>query len=201
MLFRSGHDCCATEPSSGEDCCAPVAKGRFNFMTLNKAMLWVVTVLAIAFLFFPSYVGALIGGGDGQTVTDNMNRANITLEGMTCEGCSALVAKAIHGVPGVLAVEVDYKKRQAIVGTEICCPIPKDTILTALDKAGYKGTFIGSTETAAVNTGQSPACCAVPDQEAGTTAGSDGKVLGEPNGNPGRNEQHQNRSKADTPSL
>lgn len=137
-----GHDCCATEPVSGEDCCPP-ASGRFNMMIMNKVMLWGVTVLAVLFLFFPSYVGAFLGG-DGKTVTDNMNRAVIKVEGMTCEGCSAIVAKAIRTVPGVLAVEVNYEKGEAIVGSEICCPVPQDQILTSLVQAGYNGNFIDS---------------------------------------------------------
>ena len=137
-----GHACCATEPPEGEDCCAPAAKGRFSIMTLNKAMLWIVTVMAVAFLLFPSYVGAFLGGSDGKTVTENMNSAVIKVEGMTCEGCSALVAKAIRTAPGVLAVEVNYEKGEAVVGTEICCPIPTDKILTALKDAGYSGEIV-----------------------------------------------------------
>ena len=156
--------------TSDEDCCAPAAKGRFSMMTFNKAMLWVVTVLAIAFLFFPSYVGALIGGGNATTVTDNMNRANITIEGMTCEGCSALVAKAIGSVPGVLAVEVGFEKGRAVVGTQIGRAAPTQEILTALDEAGYTGTIAGSEETTALDAEGTPACCVVPDQEQSTVA-------------------------------
>ena len=92
--------------------------------------------MAVLFLFFPSYVGAFLGG-DGKTVTDNMNRAVINVEGMTCEGCSAIVAKAIRTVPGVLAVDVNYEKGEAIVGTEICCPVPKEQIFASLRDAGY----------------------------------------------------------------
>jgi hypothetical protein len=51
------HGCCVPEATSGEACCAPATKSRFRMMTFNKAMLWVVTVLAVAFLFFPKYVG------------------------------------------------------------------------------------------------------------------------------------------------
>lgn len=45
-VTSGGDGCCGTEPTSGKDCCAPATKGRFNMMTLNKAMLWVVTVMA-----------------------------------------------------------------------------------------------------------------------------------------------------------
>lgn len=150
-----GNSCCATESSEDEDCCTPRTKGQFNMMTLNKAILWGVTVMAVAFLFFPSYVGAIIGG-DGKAITENMNRAAITVEGMTCEGCSALVAKAIRTAPGVLAVEVDFEKGEAIIGTESCCSIPKDSIITALEKSGYKGTFAETTSRSSLSSDEPP---------------------------------------------
>lgn len=130
------HDCCSTEPVTAADCCAPNADRRFSMMTLNKAMLWGVTVLAVAFLFFPSYVGAFLGG-DGTTVTEDMNRAVVKLDGMTCEACAASVAKAIREVPEVLAVEVDYAKSEAVVGSKFCCPFPKDDVLAAIKDAGF----------------------------------------------------------------
>lgn len=134
----AAHDCCSTESATATDCCAPTAGRRFSMMALNKAMLWGVTVLAVAFLFFPSYVGAFLGG-DGKTVTEDMNRAVIKLDGMTCEACAAKVVNAVRKVPGVLAVEVDYAKSEAIVGTEYCCPLPKDEIFAAISDAGYEG--------------------------------------------------------------
>lgn len=165
-----GHDCCVIESTNAEACCTP-ASGRFNMMTMNKVMLWGVTVMAVLFLFFPSYVGAFLGG-DGKTVTDNMNRAVIKVEGMTCEGCSAIVAKAIRTVPGVLAVEVSYAKGEAIIGTEICCPVPQDQILTSLEQAGYNGIVIDSvteSEILASSTSVAAGCCAIPTSD--TNAG------------------------------
>lgn len=165
-----GHGCCATEPASGEACCPPTS-GRFNMMTMNKIMLWGVTAMAVLFLFFPSYVGAILGG-DGKTVTDNMNQAVIKVQGMTCEGCSAIVAKAIRTVPGVLAVEVSYETGEAIVGSEICCPVPHDQILTSLQQAGYNGTFMDSVAVTKTLASSAPAvagCCTIP-----TTGASEG---------------------------
>lgn len=70
-----------------EDCCAPVVKPgrRLNMMTLNKAMLWVVTAAALMFLFFPQYVTALIVPDDTE-FTAAMNRTVLAVEGMTCPG-------------------------------------------------------------------------------------------------------------------
>lgn len=162
VAAAAGHGCCDTEPAEAEGCCAPTGKRRFNMLALNKLMLWGVTVLAVAFLFFPSYVGALLGSSDGNTVTTNMNQAVLKVEGMTCEGCAATVAQAIRGVPGVLAVEVSYEKQQAVVGTEICCSIPQEKILAALGKVGYSGTFVDSTGSSPAATGQSAGCCVLP---------------------------------------
>jgi len=115
-------------------------------MAMNKVMLWGVTIMAVVFLSFPSYVGTLFGTGDENTLTNDMNQAVIKVEGMTCEGCSTTVAKAIRSVPGVQGVTVSYAKREAIVGTASSQPIPKDKIIAALKDAGYSGKFIESGE-------------------------------------------------------
>lgn len=166
------HACCAAEPSAGEDCCAPPAKARRNLMTLSKAMLWIVSVLAVAFLFFPSYVGAFLGTGGENAVSSEMNQAVLEIGGMTCEGCAAIAEKAIRSVPGVLAAQVSYEKREAIVGTEVCCPVPKDKILSALQQAGYTGKFVGSSQPAASASDaamQPEVCCVLP--QSATTNG------------------------------
>ena len=129
-------NCCT--PQDGR--CNPMSGRRLNLVAVNKITLWIVTLLAVTFLFFPSYVGAFLGG-DGARVTANMNRAVISIEGMTCEGCAALVADTIRKVPSVQAVEVDYGASEAVVGTEVCCPVPTTAILTALENAGFSGQF------------------------------------------------------------
>jgi hypothetical protein len=67
-----------------EDCCTPGPSRRWNMMTVNKIMLWVVTVLAVVFLFFPQYVTGLMGSS-GE-ITASMQRTVIAIEGMTCPG-------------------------------------------------------------------------------------------------------------------
>jgi copper chaperone CopZ len=61
---------------------------------------------------------------------------------MTCEGCSALVRKAVKDVRGVLSVKVAYAKKQVVISTESCCPAPAEAILQALEKAGYGAEVI-----------------------------------------------------------
>jgi copper chaperone CopZ len=137
----------ATPP---EDCCAPAGEcgasrsaGRRSWvLTPNTVMLWGVTVLAVAFLFFPNYLNFfLTGSGPGRASPDNplVRTTSFTVEGMTCEGCAALLGKVIKAVPGVLDARVDYDKKRAVVSTQACCPAPVESILHALEKAGYRG--------------------------------------------------------------
>jgi copper chaperone CopZ len=143
-LASASEACCAT----AKDCCAatsPTSKRRLNMMTLNKIMLWGVTGVAVAFLFFPNYMTFfLTGGGIGEPATNSplVRTTTFSVKGMTCEGCSVLVEKAIKEVPGVVRVRVDYGRKRAVVSTEACCPAPVEPIVQALEKAGYRGEVV-----------------------------------------------------------
>jgi copper chaperone CopZ len=141
----SSKECCAT----GSVCCPPTGTVRprqFSVLAFNKVMLWSVTVLAVAFLFFPSYVGLLLAGrSDAGAVSQDdplIRQTVIAVEGMHCEGCTVLVEKSIEDVPGVLDVTVDYEGKQAVVSTKACCPFPKVEVLGAMRQAGYSPTII-----------------------------------------------------------
>ena len=69
---------------STEDCGAPAPGRRLNMMTLNKVMLWAVTVMAVVFLFFPQVVTGLFA--PGGELTAEMQQTVIQVEGMTCPG-------------------------------------------------------------------------------------------------------------------
>ncbi len=139
----SDGDCCST----AHDCCAVPQEGtkqRFSMMTMNKVMLWGVTLLAVLFLFFPKYVSFFLSSQQAESETTATNplvrKTTIAIEGMTCEGCSLTLEKAIKGVPRVLSAKVDYKNKQAVVSTEACCPFPKDGIIKAIEDAGFSGS-------------------------------------------------------------
>jgi copper chaperone CopZ len=134
--------------SASEACCAApslTSQRRLNMTMWNKVMLWGVTVLAVAFLFFPNYMKFfLTGGGTGEPALNSplVRTTTFSVEGMTCEGCSVLVEKAIKDVPGVLSVKVDYDRKRAVVSTEACCPAPVVPIVQALEKVGYRGEVV-----------------------------------------------------------
>ncbi|MBI1900266.1 MAG: cation transporter [Planctomycetia bacterium] len=141
-ISEAAHGCCATEPTDAEGCCATPKKRRISMMTMNKVMLWVVTALAVAFLFFPSYVGLLLGTNGGSPVTGDMNRATLEISGMTCEGCAATVEAALRAVPGVSAAAVSYEKKQATIFVPKGEDVPRNALLEAVRKVGYQAQFI-----------------------------------------------------------
>ncbi len=141
----SDGDCCST----AQDCCAVPKEGtkrRISMMTVNKVMLWAVTLLAILFLFFPQYVSFFLASQEAESETTATNplvtKTTVGIEGMTCEACSVALEKAIKRVPGVLSAKVDYQNKQAVVSTEACCPFPKDEILKAIEDAGFSGSVV-----------------------------------------------------------
>lgn len=140
----AAHDCCAPEGAAAEECCSSEGKRRFSMMTFNKAMLWVVTALAVAFLFFPSYVGLLLGTDDEAAMTVTEDNVVLRIDGMTCEGCATVVENILVRTSGVLSAKVDYTTGRVVVGIESCCPVPKSEILAALQQAGYEGAFVNA---------------------------------------------------------
>lgn len=181
-------DCCAVTPAT--DCCAvaPATKSRFSMMTLNKVVLWGVTVFALAFLFFPQYMKFFMaGGGSGEPAANNpmVRTTTFSVEGMTCEGCAALVEKVVRDVPGVLSVKVDYDNKRMVVTSQAGDTAPTEAVVQALQKAGYRATVIESDpDTKTAKTGGTPQgdCCEKPkgdccEKPTGEKAKADPKLI------------------------
>ena len=141
-IAERGHDCFSSEAGGTQKCCDNSGQRLFCPWDFKKVMLWGVTVAAIAFLFFPKYIGSPFDTWRGSASTSNMQQVVLRIEGMTCERCAASVAAAIRNVPGVLVVRIDYQKEKAFVGTEADHPIPNEEIRSVLEKAGYTRTII-----------------------------------------------------------
>ncbi len=123
------------ECGSGGDCSMPNPRLK----RFNRAMLWIATVAVVAFAFFPSYVGLLIAD-DISTPVAEQATVTFNIDGMTCEGCTTHVRKALANVAGVESVAVVYADRQARVAVDPASPPPTEALLTAVEKAGYKAT-------------------------------------------------------------
>jgi copper chaperone CopZ len=130
-------DCCTPEA----DCCAPKTgvdgkRKRFSMMAVNKVMLWMVTVMALVFLFFPKYLTSMLSTDDGG-FTDDMTLTEFKVGGMYCEGCVPTAEEAIREVAGVLAVKIDYSTGLAKIGTAFDTPVPSQEISAKLESLKF----------------------------------------------------------------
>ena len=124
----------------GSACATPHPKLR-NF---NQAMLWTATVLVAVFVFFPSYVGAVIGSPPPASVDagDPRVTAEFRVEGMTCEGCADILRSELAKVPNVAGVDVSYAKKMAIVRYKAEELMSIKQVTQAIEAAGYEATRI-----------------------------------------------------------
>ena len=66
-----------------------------------------------------------------------MTKANLKIQGMTCNHCAMRVQKAIKGVAGVQDALVDLGKAEAVVTFDEA-KVNTDALSTAVVDAGYK---------------------------------------------------------------
>ena len=143
-------DACCVVPGAdkeAEACCPPDKAKRFTLKKFNKVLLWVITAFVLAFAFFPNYVGFLIaGGGDTLAARDDLQKVVVKIDGMTCEACAARatsIERSLRELPGVVAAEVNYEKKEAVVGLPKGGEVPRDEILAAIAAAGnFTGRFV-----------------------------------------------------------
>lgn len=136
-----GDACCAT-PAAGEGCCPPTAGRRGTLQKFNRVMLWPVTAVALAFVFFPNYVGTLLGGRDSAGFSPYVEQYVVSVDGMDCAACAAGLEKQLQTVPGVGAVKVNYEKKEAIIGVTKGASAPIDKVLAAISRAGFTGHIV-----------------------------------------------------------
>ena len=63
-------------------------------------------------------------------------KKTLKIEGMMCQHCVAHATKALQNIEGVTAVEVDLKKKTAVV--ELGAEVANETLVSAIAEAGYE---------------------------------------------------------------
>ena len=61
------------------------------------------------------------------------------VEGMMCQNCVKHVKKALEGVEGVTAANVDLDAKSAVV--ELSTDVPDDALIAAVVEEGYEATM------------------------------------------------------------
>lgn len=120
----------------GAVCAVPNAK----LQRLNRSMLWVATVLVVAVGLFPTYAGSLLRATSPPVATANNGNGTtigLHINGMTCEACAVSIEQALAAIPGVHTASVNFKNAQAQVSVDATAPPSTQTLIHAVEQAGY----------------------------------------------------------------
>lgn len=111
-----------------------------NFIN-SKRFLWLVVVVAIVLISFPYYSQIFFLDSRNTVVTnndDNIVKAKLEIEGMTCTGCEQSVDNALKSQEGVVSVTSSYKTGIAYVQYDKTKVKPEQLKNEVEEKVGYK---------------------------------------------------------------
>ena len=121
---------------------------RPGFTRSSRLALWVATVLAVFLAAFPYYSGTLVrafGGEPKAPLTVNIPTAHavLSIQGMDCTACAALIEKNLTRIPGVHSANVSFERKVASINYDTRVVRP-ETLVKAIEKSGYKVTLVQS---------------------------------------------------------
>ncbi|TAM79746.1 MAG: hypothetical protein EPN47_18300 [Acidobacteria bacterium] len=115
---------------------------RPRFVRSSRAALWLVAGLVIVLAGFPYYSGALVRAfGREPSAAEPVNapaaRAVLTIQGMDCTACAALIEKNLTQIAGARTAKVSFERKEATINYDPREVTPQ-AFVKAIEKDGYK---------------------------------------------------------------
>jgi len=107
----------------------------------SRTFLWIVALVAVVLITFPYYSQALFPNDNNNVIvvqSNNIVKAKLEIEGMTCTSCEQSVDYALKSGKGVLSAESSYKTGIAYVEFDDTIVKPEQLKKAVENKVGYK---------------------------------------------------------------
>ncbi|MCB0747877.1 MAG: mercuric transport protein MerTP [Ignavibacteriae bacterium] len=107
----------------------------------SKGFLWLVAVLAVVLITFPYYSQVFYHNNNKNVIvvqSNNIVKAKLEIEGMTCTSCEQSVDYTLKTEMGVLSAESSYKTGIAYVEFDDTKVKPEQLKKAVENKVGYK---------------------------------------------------------------
>jgi len=131
----------AYKPKTNTDIeCACETDEKPKFIN-SKKFLWIITAVSALLITFPYYSKALFTSDNQNVVivqSNNVAKAKLDIEGMTCTGCEESVDYAIKSENGVVSATSSYKTGIAYVEYDKTKVNPDQLKKAVEEKVGYK---------------------------------------------------------------
>ncbi|HFB99750.1 MAG TPA: mercuric transport protein MerTP [Phaeodactylibacter sp.] len=106
----------------------------------TKTFLSIVTIFAIAMLFFPSYASVFYPKNKKEVIVvdaSQLQNIKLDIEGMTCASCEEHINHAVNQLDGIVKMSASYKNGNAIIEFDSSKTTVED-IKNAINSTGYK---------------------------------------------------------------
>lgn len=125
------------KPKKEDDCGCDIEKPKWY---QTKGFLVGITLFAAISITLPYYSGIFFSDNKKEVIVvdkNNIQKINVSIEGMTCDACQNHVNSAVNELPGIINVNTSYAEGNAVVEFD-----NTQTTIVEIEKAvnstGYK---------------------------------------------------------------
>jgi len=115
-------------------CCVANAEKKSR---RNKRFLWTIATMSTLLFFFPYYSSYIIPDTQASVNVVASNTIELTIEGMTCQGCANNIEFALSKLDGITKSEVIFEKHKATIKYDELI-ITENQITRHIENVGYE---------------------------------------------------------------